>query len=359
MSSYRVVNLSRENLVAAELLAAPDSAEWREVTPPLDDEFDATGTSNLLVRCTTCGMAVREGQSGVLMCPDCGEENFSVQELRVRYLWDLPGLAIRVTGKSPREFLHIDVPAELKEAHEIYYTLDGSEPTRRSLLYRHPIMLRPPVYTMRAMVQFGDYQSQTVEHVHKKLPMEYAYDCPVCGRRVSGTTNVLFCPQCHYRRVFYESGNYAEYGIDLRCEVCGATVTATTGSVSCARCGCGYSFSKTGKWRNKGLGVRCGNCQSVCTVFRNLASCPKCHYTFRYKLSTRSWNSLPPHTASTGVPGATPPFTSPPHPRPSDHHRPRGRRVRPVDAPLSEDVAKILQFIFFLLVLLGISYCSS
>lgn len=346
MSTYRIINLRTEHLVADELQLAPDAAEWREITPPLDDELDTAGCNNLLVRCSNCGIVVRQGQSGTLMCPDCGEEYFHVQELRVRYLWDLPGLAIRITGKDTRLFLHIDVPQELREKHEIFYTTDGSTPTRRSLLYRHPIMLRLPVYTIRAMVQFGDYQSQTVEHVLAKPPTEYAYDCPICGKHVSGFNNVLFCPQCHYHRVIYENGRYTELGIKLRCHICATTLTATTDSVACDRCGNSYSYSKAGKWKKKGATVRCAHCQSLCHVPANDVPCPTCGYTFHFTLSGNKWSMLKraPRTERS-------PYGLPSIPHRSKYPTPSS------GSSIGKDVWDIVRFIIFLFVIFLLSHC--
>ncbi len=360
MKAYRIINLSTENLAAAELLSAPGRGEWRDVTPPLDDEYDAAGCANLLVTCTNCGMAVREACGGVLCCPDCGEEYFTVQELFVRIPCELPGLAIRVTGKAPRRFLHIDVPAEYKSCSQVYYTFDGSEPTCQSGCYRHPFSLPATATCVKAVVMFGDYRSQTVSHQLVVPPTEYSYLCPVCACTVKGTQQVLFCHGCGFRRVFYSPERYADYGIDLRCDVCGATIVAAEGSVGCSRCGCHYSYSKARRWVNRGVLVRCGYCHTEHKPTHSPSVCPSCGCGIRYKLSEARWVTAPAPSSRTSSRSPYPTSWLPPVPGlPKPRRTPKRKPPLPVDVSLGNDVWKILQFIFFLLVLLGLSYCNS
>lgn len=158
MESKQIINLSSESVAQQEYLLHPESYEWREPVPSLDDVFDASVERGLSLRCVNCAHALlpQEVQNPPL-CPDCGCEAFDIKMLFIRREEQMPDFRIHLTGSHPNRYVHIDAPAA---AELIRYTTDGSPVGITSPLYSHPFALPLAVQELRARCYTQETQSQ-------------------------------------------------------------------------------------------------------------------------------------------------------------------------------------------------------
>lgn len=268
----KIRNLSADSLVAGEVAAAPELYEWKSPSVGADGVFDASACSHsLMVRCSNCGMQMDEPTGGgVLECPDCGEEDFDVQQLFERAVVEVTGVEFEVTGKGSQRFLHISIPSEWKKA-KAFYTLDGSEPTPQCAMYRHPFSIERKAYVVKLVLYTDEEKSSLISYFVPPVD-GYRYSCPICTTQIISASSAAQCPTCGFIRTFLTDGTCTDTPVGILCPVCNTEFTTATSPAQCPKCGSGYEYIVGGDgWTYKG----------------HSQLCPSCHRMFNYRMGYR------------------------------------------------------------------------
>lgn len=241
MSRCRVYRLSPAALVFDDAQAHPELYEWREPPQTAAGVLDAAGMRDLLVRCANCGMAVHAAEEQELLdCPDCGEEEFEVLQLFTREVVEVRGISFRLTGRGEHRFLHIEIPAAWRQA-EARYTADGSEPTQKSHLYRHPVAVGSGYCVVKLVLYTAKQKSRTVSFAVPSVS-GYRFRCPVCGTDVSSPDPVCRCSLCGLTRRYGADGSIHDEAPPLTCS-CGKVLNGAQTPARCAACGAVYVYN--------------------------------------------------------------------------------------------------------------------
>lgn len=303
----KIRNLKTEALVTGEPLNNPSLYEWRTPSADAEGSFDASSCSHtLIVRCANCGMQVDEvGQTGLFECPDCGEEDFDVQQLFEREVVDVVGVEFEVTGRESRRFLHITLPPEWKKA-KVFYTLDGSTPTTKSFLYRHPFAIDRNSYVVKVMLYTADKKSNLISYFVSPVD-GFRYICPICASQIISAPSAAQCGTCGFVRTFYTDGSTVDTPVGIICPVCSTEFSTAVSPAQCPKCGSKYEFIKSGEgWTYKGHEQVCPSCFNMfnCRV-GSREHCPRCGAHVVY--SHNSWVLTHSPVHSGGSSGALPP----------------------------------------------------
>lgn len=268
----KIRNLSADSLVAGEVAAAPELYEWKSPSVGADGVFDASACSHsLMVRCSNCGMQMDEpSDGGVLECPDCGEEDFDVQQLFERAVVEVTGVEFEVTGKGSQRFLHISIPSEWKKA-KAFYTLDGSEPNPKCTMYRHPFSIERKAYVVKLVLYTDEEKSSLISYFVPPVD-GYRYSCPICTTQIISASSAAQCPTCGFIRTFLTDGTCTDTPVGILCPLCNTEFTTTASPAQCPKCGSGYEYIVGGDgWTYKG----------------HSQLCPACRRTFNYRVGVR------------------------------------------------------------------------
>lgn len=178
MESKNIINLTAANLAPNAYLQNPKACEWRDPAPTSGTRFDASVEKGLLLRCVDCSHVLMPQEvSNPPFCPDCGCEAFRIKILLVRRQEQVPDFRIRLTGKHPNRFIHIDGAAP---GSQIRYSTDGSPVDVNSLLYRHPMTLKAEVREIRARCYTQEIQSQELLYrVEQPMPAKPQPAAPI------------------------------------------------------------------------------------------------------------------------------------------------------------------------------------
>lgn len=281
----KIRNLTANALVPGDISAHTELHEWKVPSVGADGVLDASASSHsLLVRCSNCGLLMEEQESsGLLECPDCGEEDFEVQQLFQRAIVEVTDVVFEVTGKGSRRFLHITIPPEWKKAKP-FYTIDGSEPTPKSTMYRHPFSIERKEYVVNLILYTDEKRSNLISYYIPPVD-GYRYNCPICTTQVISALSTAQCHKCGFVRTFLMDGTCSDSPVGIICPVCSAEFKTTVNPAQCPKCGSGYSYVVGGEgWTYKGHGQVCPSCLCLFNYKAGVQEhCPKCGAHVIYK----------------------------------------------------------------------------
>lgn len=331
MKPCSIANFSTDVLAASHIRKAHANYEWTPINTGGEKLIDLKGKRNLYIKCAECGCEITTSGG----CPDCGNNDFYIEELMERRLVECPELSVHISSAG---FLKIDVPDDVKKSNVIRYTFNGSQPRHTSPEWKSPIKV--PTGTVKVSVcLFGKgTKSQVVTVNHLEMPQPLRTDasspeyiscycgeivissgseakctrcgafyhridgqwfqgkkpeiivCGVCSDIIYTNSSSFTCSKCGAEHQFNpETNNWICLGISHKCELCGASITLSNGRTMCSRCCAEYDISESGSISYKGYAVvkcKCG--KSFRATSTSLSECMHCHK--KYEFSKGIWN---------------------------------------------------------------------
>ena len=279
MNPCTIENFSVNVLAPSHVRKAYASYEWIPLHTGGKKLIDLKGKKNLYIKCANCGCEITA--SG--LCPDCGNDDFYIEELMERRLVECPDLRVRITNAG---FLKVDIPDSVKKSHVIKYTFDGSQPCHTSPEWK-PGTKVPPNTAKVSVCLFGKGTKSaiiTVNHKEKQQPPSPPkspsenFSCSDCGATVVPSGDDARCTGCgaDYHRVGgrWKQGKKQK---PVTCEVCSNSVYIKSSAFTCSKCGAKHQFnSGTKKWNCLGIPHKCELCGASITLSKSKTKCPKC-----------------------------------------------------------------------------------